>query len=85
MNEVSLQGRVEKVEGKLPLQIPLAVGGGDLIGVTRGIARVDGDILVVTIPEWLAASLRIEHGSDVVVDNLDGKFNIRPVKALPLQ
>ncbi len=74
----SLAGPVERVDGKLVLQIPLAEGGAQLVECSRGIGRVEGEDLVVTIPDWLAAKLGIDEGSTVVVDNRGGKFNITP-------
>jgi hypothetical protein len=77
MHEVtSLQGPVEKIDGKLTLLIPLEAGGDQFIECSRGIAEVEGENLRVTIPEWLAGMLRIEEGSWVSVDNANGKFNI---------
>ena len=73
---ISLGGPVERVDGRLVLQIPLAAGGAALVPYSRGIARVESDTLVVTIPDWLAEKLGIGEGSSVIVDNRNGKFNI---------
>ncbi len=81
----SVQGPVEKVDGKLTLRIPLDQGGRELIKCSRGISEIDGEYLKVTVPEWLAGALRIEEGSLVLVDNQNGKFNIHPINPLPLQ
>ncbi|MGH9718301.1 MAG: orotate phosphoribosyltransferase [Candidatus Acidiferrales bacterium] len=78
-NITSLKGPIETVEGQLVLRIPLAAGGAQLIECSRGIAEVAGECLNVSIPEWLAEKLGIEAGSQVRVDNYDGKFNIHPV------
>jgi len=80
----SLQGPVEEVDGKLALRIPLEAGGNQLIACSRGISEVKGEYLEIIIPEWLTGMLRIEKGDMVYVDNENGKFNIRPVKARPL-
>ncbi len=81
----SLQGPVEKIEGKLILRIPLEAGGDQLIDCSRGVSEVEGEYLKIVIPEWLAGMLRIEEGDLVSVDNADGKFNIRPVNPRPIQ
>lgn len=88
MNEdeiTSLQGPVEKIENKLVLRIPLESGGRELIECSRGISEIQGDNLIITIPEWLAGMLRIEQSSLVSVDNRDGKCNIHPIDPPPLQ
>jgi hypothetical protein len=82
---VSLQGPVEKIEGKLVLRIPLQQGGSELIECARGISEVHDDFLCITIPEWLAGMLRIDEGSQVYVDNRNGKCNIQPVNPAPVQ
>jgi hypothetical protein len=81
---VSLEGPVEKIDGKLTLIIPLAAGGDRLIKCSRGISDVQGEYLKIVIQEWLAGLLRIEEGDLVVIDNEGGKFNIRPVNARPI-
>lgn len=72
-----LEGPVELFEGELVLAIPLEMGGAAFIESTRKIGRVMGDMLVVTIPAWLAGKLGIVAGSVVAVDNAGGKFNLR--------
>jgi hypothetical protein len=81
----SLQGPVEKVDGKLILRIPLEAGASEFLDCSRGISEVEGDCLKITIPEWLAGMLRIDEGDLVSVDNANGKFNIHPVNPKPLQ
>jgi hypothetical protein len=81
---VCLQGPVERQNGKLVLVIPLAAGS-ELIPCSRGISEVQGENLVVTIPEWLSGILRIEEGDLVSVDNAGGKFNIHPVNPRKVQ
>ena len=81
----SLQGPVEKIEGKLTLFIPIAAGEDQFIECSRGIGEVEGEYLRITIPEWLSGMLGIEEGSIVSVDNEGEKFNIHPVAPLPLQ
>jgi hypothetical protein len=81
----SLQGPVEKIDGKLTLLIPLEAGGDQFIECSKGISEIQGDFLKVTIPEWLAGMLRIDVGSVISVDNANGKFNINPINPSPLQ
>jgi len=81
----SLEGPVQKIDGKLVLRIPLDAGGRELIECSRGISEIEGQFLRITIPDWLAGMLRIDEGSRVYVNNRNGKCNIQPVNALPLQ
>lgn len=86
MNDVTtLQGPVERINGKLALRIPLAAGGDRFMDCARGISQVDAEFITIFIPEWLSGSLRIEEGSIVSVDNANAKFNIRPIEPLPVQ
>jgi len=78
-NVTSLQGPIEKIDGKLTLLIPLEAGGDQFIECSKGISEIQGEYLKITIPEWLSGMLRIEEGSLVSVDNENGKFNIHPI------
>ncbi len=79
MDEItSIKGPVERVNGQLVLRIPLDVGGAKLAKVARGIGEIQGNLLVVTIPAWLAQKIGITKGSIVNIDDADGKFNINP-------
>jgi hypothetical protein len=78
-DRTSLEGPVERVDGRLTLVIPLAAGGCEFIRCTSGISEVDGEDLKIKIPDRLAVELGIREGSLVQVDNENGKFNIRPV------
>jgi hypothetical protein len=78
---VSLQGPVERIDGRLVLRIPLDAGGDQLAHCARGVSEVQGQYLTIVIQEWLAGLLRIEEGDLVIVDNANGKFNIQPVNA----
>jgi hypothetical protein len=78
---LTLQGPVEKVGGKLVLLISLDEGGDKFVECSRGISEVQGEILKISIPEWLAGIPRIEEGDLASVDNANGKFNIRAVNA----
>ena len=77
---ISIEGPVEKIGNKLMLRIPLEVGGLDLLEYTRKIGKVEGDDLVIIIPESLAERLNISEGSMVNVNTEDGKFTIQPKK-----
>ena len=79
----SLRGPIESVEGKLLLRIPLAAGGTELIACTQGIGEVQGEYLCIHIMEWLAQKLDVSAGTFVVVDNANGKFNVRPASEDP--
>ncbi|RIK01559.1 MAG: hypothetical protein DCC46_00495 [Armatimonadetes bacterium] len=61
---------------ELVLLIPLAVGGDVLAEYAKGINEVRGEHLRVPVPSWLAEKLGIREGSQVIVDNFEGKFRI---------
>jgi len=73
---ISLEGPVELVNDKLMVRIPLAVGGDKLAPFAKGLGKIDGEHLNVTIPRRLAKKMKIGPGSIVSVDNEKGKFNI---------
>ena len=73
----SLSGPVERIGGKLMLRIPLSAGGAELLACSRGIGELDGEFLQVVIQDWLAERLGVSEGTMVVVDNVQGRFNIR--------
>jgi len=75
----SISGPVEDIDGSLALLIPMAYGGAQLVECARGIGVVEGDLLKVVIPPWLAEKLGIAAGSVVAVHNAGGKFNIQRV------
>jgi len=52
----SLEGPVERIDGKLTLTIPLDAGGSEFVRRTRGIAKIEGDCLKIVIQEWLAGT-----------------------------
>lgn len=81
----SLEGPVERIDGKLVVRIPLEAGGDEFVQCSRGISEVKDGCLVIEIKEWLAGMLRIEEGDLVHVDNSNGKFNIAPVSPRPVQ
>jgi hypothetical protein len=73
---ISLEGPVELINDKLAVRIPLAVGGDKLAPLAKGLGKIDGEYLNVTIPRRLAKKLKIHPDSIVSVDNQKGKFNI---------
>jgi hypothetical protein len=73
---VSLYGPIEREGSRLVIRIPLDQGGGDLHLVCQQISEIDGDDLVVPIPDWLAEKIQVGEGTMVYVDNRGGKFNI---------
>jgi hypothetical protein len=79
----SLTGPVENIDGKLLLRIPLEAGGSELVESSRGIGQVEGEFLSIEIMDWLAQKLGISEGSLVIIDNANGKFNIRPSEPSP--
>lgn len=58
------------------LKIPLDAGGTQLAPMAPPGSEIKGEELQVLIPGWLAGKLRIEVGSLIIVDNLEGKFRI---------
>jgi len=84
-NVTSLQGPIEKIDGKLTLLIPLEAGGDQFLECSKGIAEIQGEYLRITIPEWLSGLVRIEEGSLVSVDNANGKFNIHAINPVLVQ
>ena len=74
---ISIGGPVEEIDGQLMLRIPLEAGGRELAGYARGIGEIKDGFLIVVIQNWLATKLGLLPGSNVIVDNEGGKFNIR--------
>ena len=81
MNDpISIRGPVEIRDGKFTMMIPLNVGGNELVSCTKGIAKIEGEYLRVTLPDWLIPKLGwIKNGTMVEVDNKNGQFNFSPV------
>lgn len=73
---ISLCGPIEREGPRLVIRIPLDQGGGDLHLVCQQISEIDGDDLVVPIPDWLAEKIQVGEGTMIYVDNRGGKFNI---------
>jgi hypothetical protein len=76
----SLEGPVEVLDGQFVLRIPLEAGGSHLAESARGISEVCEDVLLVRIPRWLAEMLGISEGTQVAIDNRNGKFTITPIR-----
>jgi hypothetical protein len=83
--KVSIGGPLESVNGKMLLQIPLDAGGRDLAPFAKGIGQIEGDFLVVEVLPWLAEELHVHVGSQVIVDNLEGRFRITRNDDEPIQ
>jgi len=60
---VSLEGRVEMVDGELAILIPLKLRGAVIAPLAKGIGEINGEFLKVVIQPWLAEKLRIGPGS----------------------
>jgi hypothetical protein len=75
--EVSIKGPIEKIDGKLMLLIPLAVGGRELAECTKGIGRVEGDFLKIEVMPWMADKLGVSEGTIMAVDNSTGEFRMQ--------
>jgi hypothetical protein len=72
----SLEGPVEKIDGKFTLRIPLAAGGSRFVSCARGISRVEDGYFVFVIHDWMVEKLNITEGCRVEVNNKEGLFNI---------
>jgi len=80
-HSISIERPIERLGEDLILRIPLSEGGAKLAPLARGIGEIEGDSLCVVIKPWMAERLRIDEGSLVIVDNVNGKFTItRSVK-----
>ena len=75
--EVSIKGPLEKIDGKLVLQIPLAVGGRELADYTKGIGHVEGHFLKIEVLPWMAEKLGVSEGTVMSVDNITGEFRMQ--------
>jgi hypothetical protein len=73
---LSLLGPIEREDDTLVVRSPLDGGGEQISLVARGISAVDGDDLVSTIPHWLAQKIDVSKGTEVYVDDRNGKLNI---------
>lgn len=71
-----ISGPVETSGDALVLRIPLDAGGDRFVELTTSIASVDGDVLEVRVPVFLAQKLNIRAGDQVTVGIRNGKFTI---------
>jgi hypothetical protein len=71
---ISINGRVENVNGELALMIPLRDGDHELTAPAKGIGTIEGQFLKIVIQPWLAQKLQIAGGSMVNVTNQDGRL-----------
>lgn len=79
MNYNSVHAPVERREDRLVLRIPMDAGGDKLQLVAQTSSFVEGNDLVVLLPEWLAHRMRLAEGSEVYLDDRWGKLNIARV------
>ena len=75
-HSIAIERPIERVGDDLMLRILLAEGGAELAPLARGIGEIEGESLCVVIKPWMAERLRIDEGSLVIVDNVNGKFTI---------
>jgi hypothetical protein len=75
--EISIKGPLEKIGGKLMLQIPLAVGGRELADCATGIGRIEGQFLKIEVLPWMAEKLGLSEGTIMSVDNITGEFRMQ--------
>lgn len=73
---LSLEGPVERLNGQLILRIPLEAGGHRLHETVCTECVVQGNDLIVPLPDWLTASIRLREGTAVHVDDRWGRLNI---------
>jgi hypothetical protein len=73
-----ISGPVETRGDLLVLRIPLAAGADKFVPVTTAIGSVDGDVLEIRIPVFIAQTLGIGAGDRVTVGLQAGKFTIWP-------
>ena len=77
---LSLEGPVERFEGRLVLRIPLEAGGQQLRQTVCTACPVEGKDLIVAVPDWLASRFRLAEGSAVHLDDRWGRLNITRVQ-----
>ena len=77
---LSLEGPVERLNGQLIRRIPLEAGGYRLHETVCTECTVQGKDLIVPLPDWLTASIRLAEGTAVHVDDRWGRLNIARVQ-----
>jgi hypothetical protein len=75
---VSVDSVVEDINGHLVCFVPLSAGGADLRHCSRGLSDIEGDLLKIVIPTWLAETLAISVGMRLTIDNAEGRLNMTP-------
>ena len=69
-----LRGKLEMIEKDYVFIIPLAVGGDQFVECTAGISKIEGENLIITLPEKMVAHAGFHNGSLVDIDNRNGTF-----------
>ena len=69
-----LRGKLEMIEKDYVFIIPLAAGGDQFIECTAGISKIEGENLIITLPEMMVAQAGFHNGSLVDIDNRNGVF-----------
>lgn len=76
LRRVSLEGPLERVEGRKVLRIPLDHGGRAIAPFAMDVSTVVGQHLIVDMPDLLCRHLGIGVGSIVVVSNRNGRLTV---------
>ena len=71
---VRIDAALEQGDDHWLIRIPLTTGGNDLALYTRGISEIDGDDLVVRVPENLVSNLGLRAGQQLWIHNEGGRF-----------
>lgn len=69
-----LRGKLEMIGRDYVFIIPLAAGGQEFIKCTAGISKIEGENLIITLPEMMVAKAGFHNGSWVDIDNRNGVF-----------
>jgi hypothetical protein len=69
-----LRGKLEMIGKDYAFIIPLAGGGDQFVKCTAGISRIEGENLIITLPEMMVAKAGFHNGSIVDIDNRNGVF-----------
>ncbi|HXB58807.1 MAG TPA: hypothetical protein VNU95_04560 [Candidatus Acidoferrales bacterium] len=75
-----LRGKLEMIEKDYVFVIPLAAGGEEFIKCTAGISKIEGENLIITLPEMMVAAAGFHNGSWVDIDNRNGVFTFDAAK-----
>lgn len=77
---LSLEGPVERFNGRLVLRIPLEAGGQRLRQTVCAECPVEGKDLIVAVPDWIASQFHLAEGHAVHLDDRWGRLNITRVQ-----